>query len=235
MGCKRFEDELKDAALGGLPPERETELRAHLRECAACRGEFERQQQLVAAMDRSLEQFATAEPSLEMVARIRLKIAEQPEPRRGWLPAWWPAAAGALAAAAFVVYLMIPGETVHPPVESPPVVATTAEPKPAEPVTKAAPPVAVKQPRKPVRPAPVEVADSRPALPEVLVPRDQERALAWLYRTMQRQPQRMNAVLAQEAQNLEEKGKPIQIARLSISPLEIGELESASPDAEIRQ
>jgi len=228
MDCKRFEDQLMDAALGGLPPERETELRAHLRECAPCRAESERQQQLVAAMDNTFDRMAAAEPSPEMVVRIRLKIAEQPAPSRGWLVSWWPAATGALAAAALVAYLMIPHTTVPQAGREQPVTVT---PPPAQ-VANALPPVEAKPPRQPRRPA---AAAARPAEPEVLVPRDQERAVAWLYRAMQSQPQRMTALLAREARNKEEQAKPLELARLSIPPLEIGPLETQSPDGENRQ
>lgn len=234
MGCKRFEDQLMDAALGGLLPERQAELNAHLQECAGCRAELERQQKLMVAIDHSLEQMAAVNPSPEMVARICLKIAEQPAPSRGWLTGWWPAATGALAAAALVAYLMFPGGTVQPPDVSVPAVSTSSQPKPAPQMAKAVPPAAVKPSRQPRRPAPVAVAESRPATPEVLVPGDQERAVAWLYQALQRQPRRMNAVLAQEVQFNEEKAKRLEIARLSIPPLEIGPLEAASPDTEIR-
>lgn len=235
MGCKQYEDQLMDAALGGLPPEREAELPAHLRECVACRAEFERQQHLVAAMDRGLEQMAAVEPSPEMLARIRVKIAEEPAPSRGWLTGWWPAAAGAMAAAVLVVYLLIPKQTAQPPDVSAPTVASSPQPKPVESVAKAVPPDVVKPPRHRVRYAPVEVAAARPSLPEVLVPRDQERAVAWLYQAMQRQPQRITAVLAQEARYKEEQAKPLELARLSIPPLEISPLETESPDTDIRQ
>lgn len=230
MGCKRFENQLMDAALGGLPPERETELRAHLRECAACRAEFERQQQLVAAMDSSLDRMATVEPSPEMVARVRSKIAEHPAPSRGWLTGWWPAAAGAMAAAVLAAYLMVPDTTVPPGREQP----VTVTPPPAQ-VARTLPPVVAKPPRQPRRPAAVAVAAVPPAEPEVLVPRDQERAVAWLYRAMQSQPQRMTALLAREARNKEEQAKPLALARLSIPPLEIDPLETQSPDGENRQ
>lgn len=229
MGCKRFEDQLMDAALGGLLPEREAELRAHLRECAACRAEFERQQQLVAAMDSSLDRMAAVEPSPEMLARIRLTIAEQPAPSRGWLAGWWPAAAGAMAAAVLVAYLMmIPPGTVQSPEHERPVTIT---PPPTQ-VAKVSPPVEPKPVRQPRRPATAAVATPCPAEPEVLVPRDQERAVAWLYRAMQSQPQRVTAVLAQEARYKEEQAKPLALARLSIPPLEIGPLETPSPDGE---
>ena len=224
MGCKRFEDQLMDAALGGLRPERERELRAHLRECAACRAEFERRQQLVTAMDRSLEEMAAVEPSPEMVARIRLKIAGQPAPSRNWLTGWWPATAGALAAAALLAYLMIPGGTVQPVRESP-TVATSSQPLPQ--VAKAVPPVAAKPPRQPSRPATVTVAESHPAAPEVLVPGDQERAVAWLYRAMRREPQRMGNLLAQVAAQAEAGAAPIRIQQLQTAPLEIAPIQPA--------
>jgi len=225
MDCKRFEDQLMDAALGGRLPERETELRMHLRECAACRGEFVQRQQLVTAMDRSLDQMAAVEPSPEMEARIRVKIAEQPAPSRGWLAGWWPAAAGALAAAALVAYLMIPKSTVQPPRESGPTATTSPQPPPQ--VAKAVPPVAAKPSRQPRRLAAVAVAETRPAATEVLVPGDQERAVAWLYRAMRREPQRMGDLLAQVAAQAEAGSAPIRIQQLQTAPLEIAPIQPA--------
>ena len=59
--------------------------------------------------------------------------------------------------------------------------------------------------------------------------------MAWLYRAMQSQSQRMTAVLAQEVRYKEEQAKPLALARLSIPPLEIGPLETLSPDGVNRQ
>jgi hypothetical protein len=222
MGCKRFENQLMDLALDGLLPEREAELREHLRECAACQADFERQRQLVAVMDRGLEQVATAEPSPEILARIRVKIGEQPPPRRGWSRGRWPAVAGAMAAAALLAYLMIPGgEAPLAPTNTPPV-ATEQEPQPQ--LAETAPPAAVKSPRRPIRSAPAAVA-THTAQPEVLVPRDQEEAVAWLYRVQQREPKRFDQVMAAVAEQAKASAAPVQVQELQTAPLEVAPIQ----------
>ncbi len=220
MGCKRFEDQLMDAVLGGLLPERETELRAHLRECAACRTEFERQQQLVTAMDHSLEQMAAVNPSPEMVARIRLKIAEQPAPSRRWLLGWWPAAAGAVAVVALFIFLMLPrsvqqpGErtSVVPPATSAP--ASQTPERPSE-VPVVSPNREKREPRTASAPR-----KETSKFPEVLVTEDEWRQVVRLYELAQRGRANMDKLAPRDATLLEEKAQPLVIARLEpIRPL----------------
>jgi hypothetical protein len=224
MGCERYQKQLMDAALGGLALERETELRAHVAGCDACAAEFERQQRLVLAMDRAIDASTAVEPSPEFTARVRMKIAEQPAPAPLWLSGWVPAVAGALAVLALVVWLVPRREVLPtPPTNSAKSTSpVTQRPWPVNatpPITKA--PGTSRGPRAPV------VANARPDLPEVLVPRDQEFGVQWLYEALEKQPARVGGILAQVAAQTEAATAPIEIQELKIAPLEIRPLQPA--------
>jgi len=49
-----------------------------------------------ASFDREIESLLAVEPSPEFVARVRARVAEEPEPRRWWT-SWTLAVAGAVA------------------------------------------------------------------------------------------------------------------------------------------
>jgi anti-sigma factor RsiW len=224
MGCERYQKQLMDAALGGLVPGREAELRAHVAGCDACAAEFERQQQLVLAMDRAIDASAAVEPSPEFTARVRMKIAEQPAPA-SWFGRWVPAVAGALAVLALVVWL-IPRADVTPP-QPPNSVAKVAPPVTQPPSSASVTPPISKTPGTPRGPRAPVVANARPDLPEVLVPRDQQLGVQWLYEALEKQPVRMGGILAQVAAQTEAATAPIEIQELKIAPLEIRPLQPA--------
>ena len=88
-----------------------------------------------ASFDREIESLLAVEPSPEFVARVRARVAEEPEPRRWWT-SWTLAVAGAVA----VVILAVTAWPSREPAAS----VTTAIPPPriseiVEPVT---PPIA---------------------------------------------------------------------------------------------
>lgn len=225
MGCERFQKQLMNAALGGLEPAREDGLRKHLAACDACRAEFQRQQQLAFAMDRALEASAAVEPSPEFAARVRMKIAEQPVPAPSWFGGWVPAAAGALAVLALIVWLMPRREVTpaHSPSAGPIAKGAPIGDEPPR-TARMTPPIA--KPPRPLRVQPATVlAATRTALPEVLVPRDQQLGIQWLYNALERQPARLGGILAEVAAQTEAAAAPIQIQELKIAPLEIRPLQ----------
>ena len=116
MDCERYQNWLSDAALGALDRSRESELRAHVEDCAGCRTALERERMLVAAIDRGVAAHLAAEPSANFAARLKARLAEEGAgrpaqaeagPRSGWPwgfrpgleQRWIPAAALALVAA----------------------------------------------------------------------------------------------------------------------------------------
>jgi Putative zinc-finger len=131
MLCERYREWMIPAALGGLPSQRGRELQAHVAECAPCRAEFERVKALTGAVDRGVAASANAQPSPDLAARVRARIAESPEASSFWPFAWWmPLAAGALAAAAVLALWLRPGVPATPRQRASPVTAISV---PAEP------------------------------------------------------------------------------------------------------
>ena len=225
------------AALGGVPANRRAELNTHLAECAACRAEFERQRELLAAIDRGVAASVAAEPSADLAARIREHLREQPAPAASWLSGWIPAAAGAMAVFVFVaVWLarrphIAPGNP-EPVISQTPLTAPPA-PSPAETsmpakmfdaVARPAPHRVIQSHRQVVR-----GAAARDSMPEVLVPRGQEVAVMRLYALLQRD-RGLAASLAAD-----EKPDSIVPPELKIAPLVVAPLENpdvgAAPDA----
>ncbi len=141
--CAQFRKWMADAADAALAGNLRAGFDAHLRDCAACRQEFGRMQTLLQAINSDLSASVAAEPSPQFVARIRQRIAEQPQPHRAplWLPGnAWLTAAGACAALA--VFLLaarashkspeLPHADVAGPVASPPAhIAPLPNPRPS--------------------------------------------------------------------------------------------------------
>ncbi len=115
MGCQRYQSWITDEALGALAKNRERELLAHAAECAACRAALNRTRVLHQAIDLGMAETVSAEPSAELTARVRQRIAEPPEPARARLAAFFPAVAGALALAALLALWLRPQAPPRPP------------------------------------------------------------------------------------------------------------------------
>jgi hypothetical protein len=133
MGCANYKDWLSDAALGALDAQRDAVLRAHLAECAACRAALEAERALFAAMDAGLEASVAAEPSPEFVARVRMRLAEEPAPRAAWLTGWLPVTATAMAVIALAAVWFLPRDTVVSPPATPEIGKSSAPAAPATP------------------------------------------------------------------------------------------------------
>jgi hypothetical protein len=131
MLCERYREWMIPAALGGLPPERGRELQAHVAVCVPCRAEFERVKALTGAIDRGITASVSAQPSPDLAARVRARIAGSPAPSSWPFARWMPLAAGALAAAAVLALWLRPRVTPAPPQKAPPVAATRSA-SPAE-------------------------------------------------------------------------------------------------------
>lgn len=94
MACERFRDALKRLAAGGPPT---PALEAHVAACDGCRGELVELRRALAAVDAELGGLASATPSPDLVARIRIAVAQAPvEP--AWHAGWrWALVGGAAA------------------------------------------------------------------------------------------------------------------------------------------
>lgn len=110
MACKRYSELLTVGALGGLTATQHADLMAHLRECDACRGAYDRAQEVSALVDRTVTMLVGGAPSPGFSARLHERLSAEAEPA---LPVWLTrvAAAGALAAiGVLLAYRFVPVE-----------------------------------------------------------------------------------------------------------------------------
>ena len=179
MPCQHYKDALIEAAAGGAEPQ--GELRVHLVGCVDCRAAFEQEQSLFASIEARLRVTANAEMPPSLLPRVRARLDDESGPRRVWDTNWL-----ALASAAVMVVAFFAARAVW---------RTNVVENPVETVGKAN--VKPSQDQNPGTVSPAEnnspsrrrlVIVSRPpgpetpitgkAMPEVLVPRDQEVLLA---------------------------------------------------------
>ena len=97
MTCERYQLWMTDAATEALSEWQQVGFKAHVRECSACRSEFERVRALLEAIDRGVEAQVAPEPSPEMMARLRRRIGAEASPSIGSWALWAPATACAAA------------------------------------------------------------------------------------------------------------------------------------------
>jgi anti-sigma factor RsiW len=241
MDCLDYKDQLTDAALESLVHGEAAhcegarwragdteELNAHLARCAACAAEFARVRLLLSAIDHSLEASVRAEPSPEMMARFRRRIAEEPAPQPG-IGMWTPVAAAALAVAvaAFLWLGIRPGPRHIAPASSREFVAKSTRAQPPRRVeasaasANVAPPVAS-------RPGASHALKPAGRL-DVLVPPGQMAAALQLQAAMRNGRVDPSSIVA--GADKAELGEPLDIASLKIPPLEFPKLDAGEEDA----
>ena len=183
MPCEHYKDSLIEAAASGVALQ--GHLRAHLAVCADCLSTFEQEQALFASIDAGLRVTANAEMPASLLPRVRARLDEESTPRRVWGTNWLVLASAAVMVVAFFAARIVwRTNIVQRPVETTGrASASQVTPLPRNQAPVAAPPM-VKDPSQqrllaiakapPVHQTPV----SAKAIPEVLVPRDQEVLLA---------------------------------------------------------
>jgi hypothetical protein len=215
MPCEHYKNALIEAAASGAEPL--GELRAHLAACPECRAALAQEQSLFSSIDTGLHAAVNVELPASLIPRVRASIAEEPAVTRGWIPSWLAmAGAAAMLVASIAVYSSrhaTGGQTPAPTamnVVSPaskamlPHDQNTARPA----VTNSVPPSGTARTRNPA---------PRNAMPEVLVPRDQEALLA-NYAEQWNQRKRAPLVAANfDATNF----SPLQIAPIQIDQLDV--------------
>jgi hypothetical protein len=107
MACEKYFDWMMDAALGALPPARESEFLSHIAGCRACGDSYQRARSLAAVVDRGVKSLVSPGPSPHFEARLRARLAEEPSPRSAGRLVWIPLGAAALAVAAVVTLFLI--------------------------------------------------------------------------------------------------------------------------------
>jgi len=93
MNCERYRKWVRAAALESPDGSRQAALHAHLAECAGCRESLQVERRLFAAIDRGLGASVMGQPSLDFLARVRLRLAAEsavtsarlPWFRSGWM------------------------------------------------------------------------------------------------------------------------------------------------------
>jgi predicted anti-sigma-YlaC factor YlaD len=187
MACERFDDALKAHAAGA---DVSHAVRSHLDACDRCRKYLARERRLVAAVASDLQNALRLEPSVEFQARIRRHVAgaASRRPEFGWRLAFGAASLAAIALVAVVlVWRVGTGSRATVPVKS---TANSHAPASGRGAAAAPAPVAQQVAPGPVtRGASVAVHRStsggarapKTAEPEVLVPPDQQHAIARLF------------------------------------------------------
>lgn len=175
-----------------------------------------------AALDRELGAALNAEPSPEFVARVRMRVAEQPV-AAGWWPRWGMATAG-IGAMALVVAVGL--WSMDEPVPTAQRIArdislrpAIAEPAPPLVATRAVVPV-VLRPRQPAR---VENGRREIVLDDVIVSAEDRRGFEALLVAIE---ERRLPVLPREEPGTDSgTPAPIEIPDVTIEPLELLRLE----------
>ena len=236
--CARFRESMVEAASGALPGSLHPDFDAHIRQCVSCQQELRRVQTLLQAIDETVSASIAAEPSPQLIANVRQRIAAQPTPA----PAWrsgnaWLAAAGACAALAILLFVagtlhrVIPSRADRPasPLVSLPPNHSLTPPAPGRHVESAR----TILPRKPVLMVRASVgASHNPARkPEIIVEPGQMQAILQLVAATQRGQIDGAKLLADEKKTTE----PLEIEPLTIAPLQIAALKdesgSSAPDS----
>jgi hypothetical protein len=216
MLCKHYKEALIDAAAKGSQPQ--GDLRAHLTVCIACRAAFEQEQSLFASIDAGLHTVVNVEIPDSLLPCVRTSITEQSAVTRGWTPSWFALAGAAAMAVAFIaVYASRRASVCQPPVTS---ATNTISPAPKVLPTRDqnlnAAPLAITNPVPTIRTAATRKPAPRDAMPEVLVPRDQE---TMLVSYAEQRSHRKHVPLV--AANFD----PTNLSLLQIAPIQIDQLD----------
>ena len=245
--CGRVRGWMADAASGLLSDARHGEFEKHIGDCAACRVEFARIENLVERIDESLRTELALEPSPKLVLVVRESIAAEPQSPAGWLTrnSWLSAGVCATVAALLIFVVahranravgklapqaqiansvreMIPGLPAR-------VTAAPSRSAPAENVPPRATArahsgksrLAVAREELPHNP------HSRHSEPEVIVQPGQMQAILQFVAEMQNG--KINGVAIEKG--IQEAQKPLEIKPLEITPLDASAGESSDPRA----
>jgi hypothetical protein len=220
MHCRTYQNDLKEFAAETLAPARETGLRAHLESCASCRAALAAEQSWHKKLDVALLEEINSPVPAGLAARVQQAAGgsyEREPQRASWTQAL---AASALAAAfLFVVAFYWRGlsSTRSQRVAMPPSFVTQSRPQES---ARVEPPrqssrAGLASSRKPAR------ASARAEEPEVLVPAEQEVALAQLVESLrQRRVSADPLLFLADAQGDEPLlVAPLEISQLNVRPL----------------
>jgi negative regulator of sigma E activity len=223
------QDALMSAALGELAPARDAELCTHIAECVVCRDALRSARAACAAVSAGLELLVASAPTSQFEARLRARLAAEPESSRAllaWMH-WAPVAVGAITVAAVLLFVLHAHTPSHADPNAIPLLAIHVQPglvpelgqKPPSrptPATRRAP-----SNRTPHR------APARPAEPEVLVEPDQFAAI--MRYTVGLGSDGMKDAQLTDTQQV--FATPLEIKPLEIKPVDIAPLENSDSQA----
>jgi hypothetical protein len=223
MPCEHYKDALVEAAATGAQPE--AELRAHLESCAACHSAFAEEHALFFSIDAGLHVAANSSVPTSLLPRVRAVIAEEGTSKRDWTPSRL-ALAG--AAAMMIVFLAARALRQTSVEQSPVRTATNANSPPPRVPPPQAGDLSAAPPLRGSSITPSRAAGSRNpaswpsrasgnAMPEVLVPRDQEGLLVSYAEEWNLRKRAPLAPANSDATNL----PPLQIAPIQIAQLDV--------------
>ncbi len=233
--CAQFRECMADAALSGSL---QADFDAHLCECAACREDFHRLQTLLQAINDGLSASVAAEPSPQLIADVRQRIAEY----QYHAPAWrrqraWLTAVSACAALAILLFA---ARTLHKfnqslPNDAPSPIAASSTPSRATAPLNHGPAVESATSAPPRKPAPLFARHTSPRAlhraapePEIIVEPGQMQAVLEFAAALQSGQIDGVKLLADQKQAAE----PLEIKPLVIAPLKIAALaDDAAPPA----
>ena len=227
MSCKQVQQQIlaRLAAGESLLP---VELVAHLQSCPACRDYDKVQRLLFRSIDQGLGVIANSTVPPSLLPAVRARLDEQATIRATRFLGWPFAALG--AATLLVVTLLLFWHRPSQPSSSAPEVARVATPEPSVRQRHAAPvSVGVAKPTRktshrsetPRAPSPTAEPLAEPALEVIVLPEERE-ALA---RFIAQVPDNPAALLALTRPVFQENESAVEIALLTIKPLEVKPLE----------
>lgn len=238
--CAQFRDRITDAAADLLSAGLRSDFEAHTRDCAACRQEFRRMQALLQAINTGVSASVAGEPSPQLMAGVRRRIAEQPCRAPVWLPrSGWLTVVGAFAALAIALFAARTWHEFNRAVirdRTIPVVASATSSHSATPPTNrglAAESAASTPYRKPlpamVRRSSQQVPRRLAPEPEIIVEPGQMRAILRFAAASQSGQINGAKLLADQKKATD----PLAIKPLTIAPLKIAALadDAASPSS----
>ena len=225
MSCKPIQQEILSHLAAGKPA-LPMNLMAHQKSCTECRNYYELQRSLFGAIDQELAAIANSAvpPSLLPAVRARLgeRRATRPFQFHGW--SLTALAATAVAAVAFALFWHGPAQ----PNNAVPAVARAVAPQQTPERDTSIVPVAPRHgdtKRRPARELPSPAADKHEEpTPEVIVLAEEHEAFA---RFIAQVPENPAAAVALTRSMAEGNESTVEIALLTIKPLEVKPLESS--------
>lgn len=230
MKCLGYKSWITDAALGGLSPSHQAELDAHLAGCSGCRAAVQQEQSAFAVLNQGLSKLIAEDPSPAFVPAVRARIASEARPSSVPLFMRAPVLAGAAlvcaALAVAVVYWPQKQPTETPTASSLPAPSLQA---PAGPKIEAAnSPQSFQPPRVPNRPPTQHSPSEAEFFSQVLVPRDQWKAIFDLQKATRARP--LEASRAAPVESFS-NAVPIVVSEITVPPIEVQPLERPSDPA----